>query len=309
MRIRAACTRPCCSQDSKDFTLHVADRRGVRLLPAGLRAPDPDAVGGLRRSCRPATRCARDLAGQIALLRAWDDRWSARLGGHLAGGVLGRAPCGTRPTQETSRRACRCLIRLRGRCGSTVTQLERAAREPPIGWRRTSAPGGVPWGEINRFQRINGDIVQPSTTPSPASRCPSPRHAGARSPSFGARRYAGHQALLRHVAATASSRWSSSADKVRAVAVTAGGESGDPALAALRRRGGTLRHGRAARGLLLPRGAAGPRRAHLPPGRVTTGRGRAPCALCSSAAAADSWCRTRARPAHDAMDRALYDRG
>ena len=166
----------------------------------------------------------------------------------------------------------------------------------------------VKWGAINRFQRNNGDIVQKFDDDKPSTPVPFTASTWGSLAAFKARRYEGTKRYY-----GTYGQQLRRGGRVRRQGARYGGDGGrgerPPRLAALRRRGGTLRHGRAARGVFLPGAAAGPRRAHLPPGRVTTGRGRAPCALCSSAAAADSWCRTRARPAHDAMDRALYDRG
>jgi len=84
------------------------------------------------------------------------------------------------------------------------------------------------WGEINRFQRINGDIVQPFSDDEPS--LPVGFHSGrwGSLASFGARNYPG---TVRRYGTSGNSFVAvvEFGDRVRALAVTAGGESGDPA--------------------------------------------------------------------------------
>lgn len=85
----------------------------------------------------------------------------------------------------------------------------------------------TPWGEINRFQRINGDIVQPFNDEAPS--IPVGFHSGrwGSLASFGARNYPG---TVRRYGTSGNSFVAvvEFGDRVRALAVTAGGESGDP---------------------------------------------------------------------------------
>ena len=85
----------------------------------------------------------------------------------------------------------------------------------------------TPWGEVNRFQRLTGDIVQPFTDSAPSIPVPFPSARWGSLASFGANPYPG------------TKRWYGTSgnsfvaivefgDSVRARAVTAGGESGDP---------------------------------------------------------------------------------
>jgi len=86
----------------------------------------------------------------------------------------------------------------------------------------------TPWGEINRFQRLTGDIVQPFSDAAPSIAVPFTSGLWGSLASFGARPYPG------------THRWYGTSgnsfvamvefgDRVRAKAVSAGGESGDPA--------------------------------------------------------------------------------
>jgi len=86
----------------------------------------------------------------------------------------------------------------------------------------------TPWGEINRFQRLTGDIVQPFSDAGASIPVAFPSARWGSLASFGARPYPG------------TKRWYGTSgnsfvavvefgDKVRARAISAGGESGDPA--------------------------------------------------------------------------------
>ena len=85
----------------------------------------------------------------------------------------------------------------------------------------------TPWGQINRFQRLTGDIMQPFNDAGASIPVPFVSSLWGSLASFGARQYPG------------TKRWYGTSgnsfvavvefgDKVRARAVTAGGESGHP---------------------------------------------------------------------------------
>jgi acyl-homoserine lactone acylase PvdQ len=85
----------------------------------------------------------------------------------------------------------------------------------------------TPWGDINRFQRLTGDIVQPFNDAAPSIPVGFTSSRWGSLASFGARPYPG------------TKKWYGTngnsfvavvefGDSVRAVAVTAGGESGHP---------------------------------------------------------------------------------
>jgi acyl-homoserine-lactone acylase len=97
--------------------------------------------------------------------------------------------------------------------------LERLERE--FGRWRT------PWGEINRFQRLTGDIVQPFSDAGPSVPVGFPSARWGTLASFGAQPYPG----TRRWYGTSGNSFVAVVEfgeRVRGRAVTAGGESGDP---------------------------------------------------------------------------------
>jgi acyl-homoserine-lactone acylase len=86
----------------------------------------------------------------------------------------------------------------------------------------------TPWGDINRFQRLTGDIVQPFNDSGPSIPVPFVSSAWGSLASFGARQYPGTKKWY----GTSGNSFVAAVEfgpKVRAIAVTAGGESGHPA--------------------------------------------------------------------------------
>jgi acyl-homoserine lactone acylase PvdQ len=85
----------------------------------------------------------------------------------------------------------------------------------------------TPWGDINRFQRINGDIVQPFNDAAPSIPVGFTSSLWGSLASFGARPYPGTEKWY----GTSGNSFVAVVefgDKVHAKAVTAGGESGHP---------------------------------------------------------------------------------
>jgi acyl-homoserine-lactone acylase len=85
----------------------------------------------------------------------------------------------------------------------------------------------TPWGEINRFQRLTGDIVQQFNDSAPSNPVPFTSARWGSLASFGARPYPG----TRRWYGTSGNSFVAVVefgDSVRARAVTAGGESGHP---------------------------------------------------------------------------------
>jgi acyl-homoserine lactone acylase PvdQ len=86
----------------------------------------------------------------------------------------------------------------------------------------------TPWGDINRFQRLTGDIVQPFNDAGPSIPVAFPSSQWGSLASFGARAYPGTKKWY----GTSGNSFVAVVEfgeKVRAKAVTAGGESGNPA--------------------------------------------------------------------------------
>jgi acyl-homoserine lactone acylase PvdQ len=144
------------------------------------------------------------LADQIALLRTWDLRWGvASIPTSLA--VFWG--------EEMRRR-------------SAEDQLEALSNASD----KLAADFGTwktPWGDINRFQRLTGDIVQPFNDAAPSIPVGFTSSYWGSLASFGARTYPGTKKWY----GTSGNSFVAVVEfgeKVHALAVTAGGESGHP---------------------------------------------------------------------------------
>jgi len=161
------------------------------------------------------------LAGQIGLLRGWDYRWGvASLPTSLA--VFWG--------EDVRRR-----IGGGGRGGASEESIEKAPGEQLLlslaaASDKLQADFGswkTPWGDINRFQRLTGDIVQPFSDAGPSIPVEFTSATWGSLASFGARAYPGTKKWY----GTSGNSFVAVVefgDRVRAKAVTAGGESGDP---------------------------------------------------------------------------------
>lgn len=163
----------------------------------------------------------KKLADQIGFLRKWNLRWSADsiptslavFWGAEMLRVLGPSP-GVPSEDNVLAKATPAQI---------IEALARASEKlaADFGTWRT------PWGEINRFQRLTGDIVQPFNDAAPSIPVGFPSGNWGSLASFGA------------APTRATKKWYGTSGnsfvavvefgkKVRAKAITAGGESGDP---------------------------------------------------------------------------------
>ncbi|HEX7793758.1 MAG TPA: acylase [Vicinamibacterales bacterium] len=149
------------------------------------------------------------LAEQIALLRKWDYRWSVdSVPTSLAvywGEDVGRK--GDKPSDDQ-------------RLQSLAAASDKLTSD--FGTWKT------PWGEINRFERVSGDIVQKFSDTAPSIPVGFTSSRWGSLASFGARTFTGTKKMY---GTTGNSFVAivEFGDRVRARAVTAGGESGDPA--------------------------------------------------------------------------------
>ncbi|HET6579860.1 MAG TPA: penicillin acylase family protein [Gemmatimonadales bacterium] len=188
----------------------------ARLVPPLLAAYDAAAV----RDSLEAK-----LAGPIAALRAWDYRWSAGSvptslavywGDTLATLVRGAASAAGVPVYDymvTRATAEQRLAALAAAAGRLTRDFGT--------WR-------TPWGEINRFQRLTGDIVQRFDDAGPSIPVPFTSSRWGSLASFGARTYPGTKRMYGTSGNSFVAVVEFGKDSVRAMAVTAGGESGDP---------------------------------------------------------------------------------
>ena len=171
------------------------------LIPALVRAYDQaDASNPLKA----------ELADQVNILRDWDLRWSVESIPTSLAIFFGEE---TRRLDATEREVSQQLLE--------ALSAASARLEADFGSWRT------PWGDINRFQRLTGDIVQPFDDAGPSTPVGFPSARWGSLASFGARAY------------PQTKKWYGTSgnsfvavvefgDEVRARAVTAGGLDSDP---------------------------------------------------------------------------------
>jgi acyl-homoserine-lactone acylase len=167
----------------------------------------------------------RKLAEPIAALRAWDYRWSAASvptslavywGDTLAASVRDDARASALPVYDYMATRATAKQRLAA-LGAAAGRLTR-----DFGTWRT------PWGEINRYQRLTGDIVQRFDDAGASIPVPFTSSRWGSLASFGARTYPGTRRMYGTSGNSFVAVVEFGKDSVRAKAVTAGGESGDP---------------------------------------------------------------------------------
>jgi acyl-homoserine-lactone acylase len=211
-------------QDRKDFTL--ASLRDAAfdsylpafadLIPTLIAAYDQTPNGG---PLKPK------VAEQIELLRGWDYRWSAAsVPTSLA--VFWGEEMWRRVRQDAQ--------------AEEMSVYEYVARKTPASQKlealaavsdKLAADFGswkTPWGDVNRFQRLTDDIVHPFADSGPSIPVAFTSSQWGSLASFGARPYKGSKRIY----GTSGNSFVAIVefgDSVRARAVTAGGESGNPA--------------------------------------------------------------------------------
>ncbi|GAB2549888.1 penicillin acylase family protein [Rhodanobacter koreensis] len=164
------------------------------------------------------------LAGQIALLRHWDFRWGiASMPTSLA--VFWGDTLWDEVDKADTAEGLSIYDVMAEKAGAKARL--NALVEASDRLQKDFGSWGVPWGEINRFQRINGDIVQPFDDTKPSIPVPFTSSRWGSLASFGAHRWPGTK---RYYGTSGNSFVAvvEFGDKVRARAITAGGESGHP---------------------------------------------------------------------------------
>jgi acyl-homoserine-lactone acylase len=210
--------------DKKDFTLDSLIAAAydsylpafARQIPALLKAWDAAAADNPLK---------QNLAEQIALLRAWDFRWSTS-SVPTALAVYWGEEIGRRVTADARRAGVSAdeMIVTRTPAEPLLQALSTASD------RLTKDFGSwkTPWGDINRFQRLTGDLVQPFSDAGPSIPVGFTSSRWGSLASFGARTYPGTKKMY----GTSGNSFVAVVefgDRVTARAVSAGGESGDPA--------------------------------------------------------------------------------
>lgn len=216
-------------ENKKDFTLDSLIAAAydsylpafAEMIPALLKAWDNAPAGDPLKA---------KLAEQIALLRAWDLRWPTDSNADSTATSLA-----VYWGEDVLRRLSNGANLRSG--GVTEQQLVvRAPGEPLLqslaaASDRLTADFGswkTPWGEINRFQRLTGDIVQKFNDAAPSTPVPFTYARWGSLASFAARTYPGTKRMY----GTSGNSFVAVVEfgkQVRAKAVTAGGLSDNPA--------------------------------------------------------------------------------
>ena len=187
-----------------------------RMIPPLLKAYD---------DAQASNPLKAKLAEQIAVLRAWDYRWAAQsVATSLA--VFWGEDVSRRVGADARRAGMSSDAYIEhGAPGDVLLQSLASATD------KLAADFGkwkTPWGDINRFQRVNGDIVQQFDDAKPSIPVGFASARWGSLASFGARAYPGTKKWY----GTSGNSFVAVVefgDSVRARAVSAGGESGDPA--------------------------------------------------------------------------------
>jgi acyl-homoserine-lactone acylase len=164
------------------------------------------------------------LAEPISALRGWDDRWSADSVPTSLAVYWGQELWQAAP-DEVKRAGTLIYDYITTR----TTPAQQLAALAAASDRLTADFGTwrTPWGEINRFQRLTGDIVQHFDDAAPSLPVPFTSAQWGSLASFGAKTYPGTKRMY----GTSGNSFVAVVefgDRVRAMAVTAGGESGHP---------------------------------------------------------------------------------
>jgi acyl-homoserine-lactone acylase len=211
-------------QNKKDFTLDgllaaAFDRYQTwfeKPIPALVKAWDDTPAGDPLKA---------KVADQIALLRGWDLRWGATSiptslaifwGEAIQAQVRGNRPAGQMAQDYIGSGQVPAPVMLR----ALVAAADRLTAD--FGSWRT------PWGDINRFQRLNDNITPKFDDAAPSIPVEFSSATWGSLASFGARPYPGTKKWY----GTSGNSFVAVVEfgpTIRARAVTAGGESGDPA--------------------------------------------------------------------------------
>jgi acyl-homoserine-lactone acylase len=188
----------------------------ARFVPPLIAAYDRLPDGDRRRA---------ELAPAIAILRGWDYRWSRESTATSLGVFWGEAMWPkAAPAAKAAGLSTWDYVADRLDDEAKFAALAEAADRLRQDFGRVD----VPWGEINRFQRNDGAIVQRFDDAKPSIAVPFTASQWGSLAAFGAKRYPGTKRYY----GTLGNSFVAAVEfgpKVKALAVSAGGESGDPA--------------------------------------------------------------------------------
>jgi acyl-homoserine lactone acylase PvdQ len=185
------------------------------LIPSLLKAYDQTPA---------ANPLKAKLADQIKLLRDWDYRWSVTsvptsLAVYWGDDLWQRATADARKAGVSVYQYIETKATPQQRLEALAAASDKLTAD--FGTWKT------PWGDINRFQRLTGDIVQPFNDAGASIPVGFTSSRWGSLASFGARTYKGTKKMY----GTSGNSFVAVVefgDRVQAKAVTAGGESGDP---------------------------------------------------------------------------------
>ena len=210
-------------ENKKDFTLESLMAAAYDSYLPAFAAQIPALVKAWDRT--PASNpLKKQTAEQFALLKTWDYRWAASSvptsvavywGEDIGRRVSEQARQAGMPADEFIVQKASPELLLQ----SLVAASDKLTAD--FGSWKT------PWGDINRFQRLTGDIVQPFNDGGASIPVSFTSARWGSLASFGARTYPGTKKMY----GTSGNSFVAVVefgDQVRAKAITAGGQSGDP---------------------------------------------------------------------------------
>ena len=209
-------------EGKKDFTLQgLIDAAYDPYLPAFARLI-PILIEAYDRA--PASDPLKaKLKDRIALLRGWDYRWSVQSEPTSLAVFWGEAMW-----VDAGPEAKRLGVNVYDYVADRTTDAQKLQALAAASDRldQDFASWRTPWGEINRFQRLTGDIVHPFDDKAPSLPVGFTSAQWGSLASFGARR---HPGTKRYYGTLGNSFVAAVefGDKVKAKAVSAGGQSGD----------------------------------------------------------------------------------
>jgi acyl-homoserine lactone acylase PvdQ len=193
-------------KDKKDFTLDSLVTAAYDSYLPWFEKPLPALIRAYDAAPREA------LKDQIAVLRKWDYRWGVD----------------SVPTSLAVFWGEEIRRKVRGDAAeATGAQMLDALSAASDKLAADFGKWNTPWGEINRYQRLTGDIVQPFNDAGPSIPVEFTSAVWGSLASFGARAYPGTKKWY----GTSGNSFVAAVEfgkTVRARAVTAGGESGSP---------------------------------------------------------------------------------
>ena len=210
-------------ENKKDFTLDSLIAAAYDSYLPWFEKPMPALIKAWDEA--PASDPLKaKLADQIGLLRTWNYRWGVdsvptSLAVFWGEDIRGFAAADARKAGVSAEEYIGTMVPAHQLLQSLSAASDRLNSD--FGTWKT------PWGEINRFQRLTGDIVQPFSDAGPSIPVGFTSSLWGSLASFGARPYPGTKKWYgtsgnSFVAVVEFSK------RVRAKAVTTGGESGDP---------------------------------------------------------------------------------